>query len=219
MAIQSNLSPQAGAVLAGDPRRLTEQLGTIEDMAVLGPGLARSQARRIVDLPTLRRFVRQYVDDTLIPLELPTIAHAFGHARASRTRELVDLDRELDLRGLPSELAEASRRVGGSQLRRLRPVRDQRLVQRYLGAVETGRAHGWHTVVYGVVLALYSLPLGQGLAGYGFQTIRGFVYGAAGRLELTEGECRSTTEEAGAGVGPAVQALLTTQEGSSWRAT
>ena len=43
-----------------------------------------------------------------------------------------------------------------------RPLRDQRLVQRYLTAVEQGEAQGWHTLVYGLTLAVYSLPLRQG---------------------------------------------------------
>ena len=37
-------------------------------------------------------------------------------------------------------------------------------------AVERGEAHGWHTLVDGVTLAIYSLPLRQGLLGYAQQT-------------------------------------------------
>jgi len=54
------------------------------------------------------------------------------------------------------------RRVGQSQLKRFRSLRDHRLVQRYLKAVGEGRAHGWHTLVYGITLSVYSLPLIQG---------------------------------------------------------
>jgi urease accessory protein UreF len=214
MANPFNLSPRQDEVLAGDVRRLAEQLGPVEDLAMLGPGFARSHAGRIHDLPSLQGFLRSYVEDTLVRLELPTIRRAHGHAQGYEARELIHLDRVLDVRGLPAGLAEASRRVGWSQLRRLRPLRDQRLVQRYLHAVETGEAHGWHTVVYGVALSLYSLPLGQGLAGYGIQTIRGFVYGAAGRLALTQGECARLEEDAGTGLNNAVRALLAPVDGS-----
>ena len=42
-------------------------------------------------------------------------------------------------------------------------------------------ANAWHTLVYGVTLALYSIPLRQGLLGYGYQTMRGFIYFRATR--------------------------------------
>ena len=61
-------------------------------------------------------------------------------------------------------------------------MRDQRVVQRYLQAVEGGQANGWHTLVYGLTLAVYSLPLRQGLLGYAHQTTRGFIYSAARML-------------------------------------
>ena len=87
--------------------------------------------------------------------------------------------------------AAASRLVGHTQLQRLRPLRDQRLVQRYLAAVELNEANGWHTLVYGVTLAVYSLPLRQGLFGYAQQTTRGFIQAAARPLKLAEAEADS----------------------------
>ena len=217
MAILSNLKPRPGESLGGDPGRLAGQLGSAGDLAVLGPGLARSCAHRITDLASLRRFLLDYVNVALVPGELPAIDRAYRHAQRYEVRELIRLDQGLSAGGCPPELAEASGRVGWSQLRRLRPLRDQRLVRRYLGAVEAGEAHGWHTVVFGLVLSLYSLPLRQGLLGYGGQTIHGFVYGAAARLPLTRSQCVQVEEEAAAGLPGAVHALLAPQGGAPWR--
>jgi urease accessory protein UreF len=60
-----------------------------------------------------------------------------------------------------------------------------------LAAVESGQAHGWHTMVYGVTLAVFSLPLRQGLLYYSQETLS-VLASAAGRskslsqLELDE---------------------------------
>jgi urease accessory protein UreF len=70
--------------------------------------------------------------------------------------------------------------MGGLQLARLRPLRDDRFVQRYLAAVESGQAHGWHTIVFGVTLAVFSLPLRQGLLYYSQETLTALA-SAAGR--------------------------------------
>jgi len=104
--------------------------------------------------------------------------------------------------------ATASQRVGKTQLKRLRPLRDQRLVQRYLHAVQTGEAHAWHTVVYGVILWLYSLPLRQCLLSYAHQTTLGFLRSAAGPLRLTGAHCEDLLSEAGSGFPEAVNRLL-----------
>jgi urease accessory protein UreF len=82
------------------------------------------------------------------------------------------------------------------------------MVQRYLRAVEAGLAHGWHTLVYGLTLEIYSLPLRQGLLGYGHQVTRGFIYGAARSLRLSERDCRELFDELCADLPAAVEDML-----------
>ena len=130
-----------------------------------------------------------------MPHELPAIQTAFTHASRNEVRELIAFDQQLAGEPMLREFASASHRIGREQLQKLSPLRDERMVQRYLIAVEGGRAHGWHTLVYGMTLVLYSLPLRQGLLGYAHQTTRGFVYAAARGLQLKESECRALFEE------------------------
>jgi urease accessory protein UreF len=130
--------------------------------------------------PALNQFLEDYLSCLLLPCELPAIVTACGHARRGQLRELLAQDRRLDQVLLTTPFAEPSRRTGWSHLARLRPLRDERLVQRYLAAVESGQAHGWHTVVYGLTLAVYSLPLRQGLLYYAQETLSGLA-GAATR--------------------------------------
>ena len=127
---------------------------------------------------------------------------------AKQSTSTLDLDQSLFPQPVLGDLIFASRRVGQSQLRKLRPLRDQRVVQRYLAAVEGGQAHGWHTLVYGLTLAVYSLPLRQGLLGYAHQTTRGFIYSAARMLRLSEHQCRSLFEGFSADLPTAVEALI-----------
>jgi urease accessory protein UreF len=84
-------------------------------------------------------------------------------------------------------------------------MRDQRVVQRYLAAIEAGQARGWHTLVYGVSLAVFSLPLRQGLQHYVEQTVGGFVESAARKLRLTETQCETLAMEQGATVPHSVE--------------
>jgi urease accessory protein UreF len=81
-------------------------------------------------------------------------------------------------------------------------------VRRYIAAVEQGDANAWHTLVYGLTLALYSIPLRQGLLGYGFQTTSGFVYAASRSLRLSERVCRQLIEELCAGLAEPVESLI-----------
>jgi urease accessory protein UreF len=187
---------QDPAEWAGDPRALVERIGSADGLRQLARVSGAAPLSTVHDVPSLRAFLEAYHRERLRPVELPTICHAWRHAQRYEVRELIALDRRLAGAPGAKPLAEASRRAGWNQLRRLRPLRDQRLVQRYLRAVEAGEAYAWHTVVYGVLLALYGLPLRQGLLSFAWQTTRGFVEAAARGLELSAGDREALVEAA-----------------------
>jgi urease accessory protein UreF len=192
----------------GDAHPLVEQLGSADGLASLH-ALANSLCTQpVASLPALREFLRCYHERVLLPHELPAIQTAFAHATRHEIRELVALDLQLAREPALQDFAEASRRVGQAQLQKLRPLRDERAVQRYLHAVENGEAHGWHTLVYGLTLMLYSLPLRQGLLGYAHQTTGGFIQAAARSLQLTEANCRGLFAELCAPLPGAVASLV-----------
>lgn len=186
---------QDAAEWLGDAHPLVEQLGSTEGLLDLHALAGSLLARPVINLSALSGFLRRYHEQILLPHDLPAICEAHGHAARNHLRELVALDRQLSGRPALRDFAGASRRVGQAQLQRLRPLRDERIVQRYLEAVENGNAHGWHTLVYGLTLAVYSLPLRQGLLGYAHQTTRGFIHAAARSLSLSEAQCRKLFSE------------------------
>jgi urease accessory protein UreF len=132
------------------------------------------------DLSSLRAFLLTYKTQVLVREELPVLTRAQRHAARNEFRELLALDRELSQQDWLRELQERSRRAGRAHLACLRPLRDQRLVQRYLHAVQEGQAHGWHVTVAGLALSVYSIPLRQGLLDYAVHTL----WSAVGRARL-----------------------------------
>jgi urease accessory protein UreF len=139
---------------------------------------------------------------------MPAIARARFHAGLGHARELIALDRELDAKPVLPAFASASRRIGRAQLERLHPLRDERTVQRYLAAVEAGRAAGWHTLVYGITLAVYSVPLRQGLLAYARAALSALALAASGHAGLAPSGSADTAEEA---LREMVEALLLRQ--------
>jgi urease accessory protein UreF len=192
---QTQLALPDAAEWLGDWHPLAEQLGSADGLVNLASAASWFQLPPVRDLGSLERFVRQYQVRILLPQELPAIQAAHAHTACNQLRELVALDGSLALEPMLQAFAAASRRVGQAQLQKLRPLRDHRLVQRYLHAVETGEAQGWHTLVYGLTLEVYSMPLRQGLVGYAHQTVRSFLYSAARSLHLSERECRALFDD------------------------
>lgn len=179
----------------GDAHPLVAQLGTADGLASLH-ALAESLATRpITSITALREFLRAYHERILLPHELPAIRTAYTHISRNEVRELIAFDQQLTAEPTLQTFAAASQRIGREQLQRLRPLRDERVVQRYLAVVESGQAHGWHTLVYGMTLVLYSLPLRQGLLGYAHQTTRGFIHAAARARGWKESECAALFAE------------------------
>jgi urease accessory protein UreF len=181
--------------LLGDWHPLVQQLGSSEGLVSLSTASHSLQLNNVRDVRSLRQFLEAYQAHIIIPFELPAIQRAFRHASRNETRELIAFDNEIAAEPILQAFMSASRRVGQAQLRRFRPLRDIRLVQRYLRAVDGGQAHGWHTLVYGVTLAIYSLPVLQGLVSYERQTLMGFIHAVARSLRLTEQDCRAILDD------------------------
>jgi len=179
--------PCSPAELLGDPHPLLDQLGSPDELPVTTvAGLVEFQ--NVSSLPALRSFLDAYRLQILAPIELPAIVAAYNHAARGEVKELIAFDERLGQDAAIRRFAVASCRVGQRQLSRLRPMRDQRVVQRYLAAIEDGKARGWHTLVYGVSLAMFSLPLRQGLQHYIEQTLRGFIGSSARSLRFAEAD-------------------------------
>jgi urease accessory protein UreF len=181
--------------LLGEWHPLVQQLGSTEGLIALSTASHSLQLTNVDSVQALLRFLEAYQSQILIPLELPAIQRAYRHASRNETRELVAFDRQMDEEPALKSFANASRRVGQAQLKRLRPLRDHRLLQRYLRAVDDGLAFGWHTLVYGVTLSVYSLPVIQGLNSYEKQTLLGFMHAVSRTLKLSENDCRDLLEQ------------------------
>jgi len=186
---------QEPSLWLGDLHPLVEQLGSVDGLVALSSVSASLKLKPVEDFATLRDFLENYRAHMLLPLELPAIQQAFNHASRNELRELVALDKEISVEPLLKNFSKASCRIGKSQLQRLRPLRDNRFVQRYLTAVEAGEAHGWHTLIYGLTLAVYSLPLRQGMQRYAVETMRGFIHAAGRSLHFSETKAQGLLEE------------------------
>lgn len=209
---QSAFAPELLAPeLTGDARELLAQLGSPEALPTLSLAASALTLAAVRDEATLRRFLAGYREQVLLPVELPAILAAHGHACRGELRELIAFDRSLGADTRLREFRAASAAVGRRQLGKLRPLRDQRLVQRYLRAVENGEAHGWHTLVFGVFLAQYSLPLRQGLLLYSQRTLGGFLDSASATLRLPVATGEDIFGEIAAPVTEAVNGLLASQ--------
>lgn len=200
------------AELLGDWHPLVSQLGSTEGLVEFASLANLLKVGAVEDDSGLRNFLKRYTHELMLPRELPAIRRAFDHATCNELRELIAFDREHAPGPELRDFASASRRVGQEQLRRLRPLRDHRFIQRYLRAVNEGRADAWHTLVYGVTLAVYSLPLRQGLLHYGAETLRGFVQIACRSLTLSEGALQKMLDERFAELVVFVEGLLPVED-------
>jgi urease accessory protein UreF len=200
-----------------EPHPLLEQLGSIEGLVTLSSATNSLRREPVDSFESLVRFLEVYQSRILLPLELPAIYRAHHHACRGETRELIALDVQMGKLPILKEFVSASHRVGSAQLARLKPLRYERLVQRYLQAVEQNQAQGWHTLVYGVTLALYSIPVRQGLMHYARQALGGFVHAATRPLQLSEVKTRETLNILCADLRPKLEALIASDKISSMR--
>jgi urease accessory protein UreF len=156
---------KAAGPWADDLRDWTQALARAGRTAADGPGPSAMRAT-----PKAHDALLRVIHASVMGQDWPMIVRAHQAASRGDWRVVLALDHEWGSRfaGAPG-MAEASMRAGQRQLARMRPMRDARVVQRYLEAVESGKARGWHPVVYGLLLAVHSIPLRQGLAHHALQ--------------------------------------------------
>ena len=181
--------------MEGDPRQLLVEIGTSAEVVSLDSYAGTLDNQHVRSLPELRRFLEDYQTRVLLPLDWPAILRGWQHVSKNELRELIALDQSLAKDTSLRPFAKASCKVGQRQLSRLRPMRDSRFIQRYLRAIEAGQALGWHTLVFGISLQIFSLPLRQGLLHYAAQTTQGFILGAARPLRLSGAQCSELFED------------------------
>lgn len=191
MIREAKALPGGKAAFAGEIHSLLEQLGSPEHHLPINSFFSTGNIR---DEQDLRKFLEKYQAQILIPVELHSIHEAYQHTTHNECRELIALDQKLAAEPKLKNFASASQHVGRAHLEHLRPLRDHRLVQRYLHAIDAGEASGWHTLVYGVGLAVYSLPLRQGLNAFANQTLVGFCTAVGRARYFDEAACREVAD-------------------------
>jgi urease accessory protein UreF len=188
MPKQSAVVPSSVAAILSDLNPILEGIGSLSGFESISSTAAALSFPHVHDRASLIQFLELYRDDVLVPHELPAIMQAYAHADRCELRELMELDGRLTEEPVLEPFSGASQQVGQAQVKRLRPLRDQRLLQRYLDSLEKGDTPGTHIVVYGLVIWLYSLPLRQALLHYAQQTLHGFIESAANALEIADEE-------------------------------
>jgi urease accessory protein UreF len=160
-------APPAPAPFLGEPGPLLAHIGAFEPFSPPLELDPRFCLDKIAGPAELEAFLCAYAEEALKAVEFPLIARAYACAVRNQARELIELDRQAATLLEPSIFAAASREIGRKRLIMLRPLRDQRVARRYLEALDTGNAQGWHPLVFGLFMAIYSLPPRQGLLRYG----------------------------------------------------
>ena len=141
----------------------------------------------VSDLRGLRLFLDRYEREILRPIELPAVLAAYWFANRGQFRELLELDAELSANVSLMPFAQASLSVGREHLRLLKPMYDQRMVQRFRKCVVAGEARGWNPIVFGMFLSIHSVPVREGLVQFGAKLWSGLVNGARKNCHLREG--------------------------------
>jgi urease accessory protein UreF len=170
------------------------------------PGSIRLE--QVTDSDSFLVFIRQYKEHILEPIELPAIASAMTLCSQNALRELLDLDAGLGKEPFMKVFAESSRTLGRNQLRKLRGLHDVRMLSRYRNAVLDGKAYGWHLLVYGMVLHMFSIPLRQGLAKYQTQVLLGFGQAACQSLSWSEKEWMKVRHQLESFSAPSLEGIL-----------
>ena len=165
------------------------QLDALEGVLCVDTIAGALGTARVGTVLELSVLLERYRVTLLEPMELPAVTAAHRHAARGEALELIALDESLAGTHLEwLQLAPASQRFGTDHLKRLQPLRDERVVQRFLAAACKGRTPANHPVVFGLTMAVFSIAPRQGLADYAHSALESVMATAAGKLKLTQAD-------------------------------
>jgi urease accessory protein len=121
------------------------------------------------DAESMTHYLQQHLWPMLVNFELPVVRFAREAARRGDEPGWIELDACVDAAKTARELREASRATGRRRLQALCDTGFSSALAALARAVEEGRAHGHHAVVYGVGLA--ALPQQAVLTSWAFQSL------------------------------------------------
>lgn len=130
----------------------------------------------------LERFLQMQILPALLTFEIPYFGKA--HAASEDVETLLKLDAELDAWRIPTELRDASRRIGSQRLELLAILQPTTPVMEL--RARSPRCH--HLIVTAVELAAVAIP--QAARAFAFQVIAGFVAASMKLMRIGQTSCQ-----------------------------
>jgi urease accessory protein len=157
----------------------------------------------------LENFLERQIIPALLAFEIPFFSRAHAAAVAMDHETLLALDGELDAWRIPSEIRDASRRIGSQRLDLLASLDGTPFITGFRAA--SPRAH--HLVVS--ALELSSLPVAQAARALAFQSIAGLTAASMKLIRIGQSACQQILRSILAKLGGQIDAALT-REPDGW---
>jgi urease accessory protein len=134
------------------------------------------------DAESMAHYLDHHLWPMLIHFELPVVRFAQEAAQKGDETALIALDACVDATKTARELREASRAIGRRRLQAFCDTGASPILTAFARAVEEGRSHAHHTVVYGTGLA--ALPRQALLTSWAFQSLSAVCLSAPKLLRI-----------------------------------
>ena len=131
-------------------------------MVTLSHGLEAFVSLRPQSQKDILPLLEDYLHNKVASCDLVAYAHAYRAAQQANGERLLTVDQFLTASVLPYELRQGSVRSGRALLDTLAPLMDHAIFQQFVQAIKDGRADGNAAVGFGIVSALWDIPLRVG---------------------------------------------------------
>jgi urease accessory protein len=150
----------------------------------------------------LETFLTRQILPALLAFEIPFFARAHAAATAMDAETLLTLDAELDAWRIPSEIRDASRRIGSQRLDLLATLAPSPLVTQIRSAAP--RCH--HLVVSAIELS--AVPPAQAARAFAYQSIAGFTAASMKLIRIGQSACQQILRRVLANLGEELDSAL-----------
>jgi urease accessory protein len=127
------------------------------------------------DTASARQFITQMLTQSLQFTDAAFVSLAFDAALNNNKSDLLQLDDECSAVKLPSEIRQASRKLGMRLMKLFQPLCNSNMTDHYKEAVHTKQAMGHYCIAFGLYAQALQIPKADALTGFYYNAAAGMV--------------------------------------------
>jgi urease accessory protein len=144
------------------------------------------QLGKVNNAETAGEFIVQMLQQNLRHNDGAFVSLAYDAVLKNEPAEIAELDGICTAVKLPMEMRQASIKLGMRLIKIFQPLMENEMINHYRQAINSGKASGHYSIVFGMYAAIMGIPKNEALSGFYYNAAAGMVTNSVKLIPLSQ---------------------------------